>query len=73
MLAAKCLLADRQRTLMKRPRPGEVALVSKQTREIVEARRRRGMLGTERLLIDRQRALDERPRLRTGRERPMPV
>ena len=36
----------------------------KQDGEIVEARRRIGMLGAEHLLADRQRALEERPRRR---------
>ena len=47
---------------IERPRAGEVALGLKQAGEVVEARRRIGMLGAERLLADRQRALEERPR-----------
>ena len=54
MLGAERLFADRQRALVKRPRPGKVALVAEQIGEIVEARRRIGMLGAERLFADRQ-------------------
>jgi hypothetical protein len=62
VLGAERLLPDRQRALIEWPRPGEVALVPKQGGEVVEARRRIGMLGAERLPPDRQRALIERPR-----------
>ncbi|MFZ0496626.1 MAG: hypothetical protein WAM10_13660, partial [Methylocella sp.] len=61
MVRAERLLADRQRALMERPRASKVTLGSKQAGEVVEARRRIGMLGAEHLLIDRQRALMERP------------
>ena len=54
----------RQRAFIERPRPRKVALVAEQDGEVVEARRRVGMLGAERLLADRQRALIERPRPR---------
>jgi hypothetical protein len=40
MVGAERLLPDRQRALKKRPRAGAVALGLKQTREVVEARRR---------------------------------
>ena len=40
MLGAEHLFADRQGALVERPRPGKVALGLKQTREVVEARRR---------------------------------
>ena len=73
MVGAERLLADRQRALEERPRPGEIALGLKQEGEVVEAHRRIGMVGAERLLADRQRALEERPRLSIGRERPVPV
>ncbi len=42
--------------------PVEVALGLEQAGEVVEARRRIGMLGAERLFADRQCALEERPR-----------
>src|SRR6516165_1803899 len=64
MLSAEHLLVDRQRALEERPRPREVALVSKQLCEGVEARRCIRMLSAEHLLVDRQRALVERPRPR---------
>jgi hypothetical protein len=41
----------------------QIALGLKQEGEAVEARRRIGMLGAERLLADVQRALIKRPRL----------
>ena len=47
MLGAERLLPDRQRALIERPRAGEVALGLKQQGEVVEARRRIGMLGAE--------------------------
>ena len=50
MLGAERLFTDRQRPLEERPRPGKVALSLKQEGEVVEARRRKGMLGAERLL-----------------------
>ena len=68
MLGAERLLVDRQRALIERPCPGQVALGPKQLGEVVDTRRRIGMFGAERLLADRQRALFERPRLCIGRE-----
>jgi hypothetical protein len=44
-------------TTRRRRRTGEVALGLKQAAKVVEARRRSGMLGAERLLADRQRPL----------------
>ena len=61
MLRAEHLLADRQRALEERPRPGKVTLGVEQAGEVVEAPCRIGMLGAERLLADCQRALEERP------------
>src|SRR5215475_2727011 len=54
MFGAEHLLAGRQRTLVQRLRPRKVALLVKHASEVVEAQRRRGMLGSERLLADRQ-------------------
>jgi hypothetical protein len=62
MVGAEHLLADRQRALVERSRPGEITLGLEQKREVVEARRRIGMVGAEHLLADRQRALVERSR-----------
>jgi hypothetical protein len=45
MLGPERLLEDRQRALVERPRAGEIALDLQQGREVVEARRGRGMLG----------------------------
>ena len=56
------LCVDRQRALLERPRCGKLALSPQQSGEVVEARRRIGMLRAERLLVDRQRALVERSR-----------
>ena len=53
---------NRQRALVERPRPRKVTEGMKQDSEVVEARRRIGMLGAERLLADRQCALTQRPR-----------
>ena len=45
MLGAEHLLADRQRTLAERSRPGKVTLIPKQSREGNEALCCIGMLG----------------------------
>ena len=47
MLGAKHLLVDRQRALLERPRPREVALGLQQAGEVVEATRRIRMLGAK--------------------------
>ena len=49
MLGAERLFAYRQRALVERPRRRKVALVLEQDGEVVEARRRIGMLGAEHL------------------------
>jgi hypothetical protein len=59
MLGAQHLLADRQRSLEKRPCRREVALTLKKDGEIVQARRSTEMLWA--LLADRQRSLEKRP------------
>jgi hypothetical protein len=41
---------------------GRMTCIAQKTSEIVEAIRRSGMLGAERLFADRQRALEERLR-----------
>src|SRR5262249_11201966 len=61
MLPTQHLLADCQRTLKKRPRRREIALVLMQKSKAVEARRGVGMVGTQHLSGDRQRALKQRP------------
>ena len=67
MLGAEHLLADRQRALEERPRPGIVPLGPQQAGEVVEAGRRVEMLGAEHLLVDRQRALVVAAAPRQGR------
>ena len=62
MIPSKNLVSYRQRALEERLRPSKVALVMKEIGEVIEARRRIGMLGAERLLVDRQCTLGERPR-----------
>ena len=49
MLGTERFLQDRQRPLEKGPRADQIALGLKQAGEVVEARRRFGMLGAERL------------------------
>src|SRR6266511_2838488 len=61
MVRAGHFFMYRHRALKERPRPRKVALVVKQKGEVVEARRRVGMLGAEHLLAYRQRAFQERP------------
>ena len=63
MLGAEHLLGDRQRALEERPRP----LVRKQQGEVVEARRRIGMLGAERLFSYRQCIAEKLRSLRVSR------
>src|SRR5260370_1038855 len=67
MPAADRLLPNRQRALIERPRPGKVALGLKQVGEVVEARRRLGMLGAEDLFADCQRIAKKRLGLRVSR------
>ena len=51
------LLANGQRPLVVRPRPGQLALVLQQEAQIVQAGRRVGVVWSQRLLPDRQRPL----------------
>ena len=60
MIAPEHFFADRQRPLDQRLGVGIAALDLVDLAEIVEQRRDRGMLRTERLLVDRQRALEQR-------------
>jgi hypothetical protein len=53
MFGTELLLADRQGTLEDRFRACEIALFPKQPPEVIEARCRIGMLGTEDLFRDR--------------------
>jgi hypothetical protein len=57
MVGAECLLVDRQRALVERPRRRNIALRLQQEGEVDEAPRGIGMVGAERPLVDRQRAL----------------
>ncbi len=55
-------LVYRQHPLEQRSCRGQIALILKEERQAIEARRNIGMLGAERLLADRPPALEERPR-----------
>src|SRR5947209_8143313 len=63
MLGAEHLLPDHHRALVEWSCPRTVALVLQRSGEVVEARRRGGMLQTEHLFTDRQRALTKSPSL----------